>query len=100
MFSDALSAEFTENPARWGRPETGRYVCVAAILHVHTQFLFFTCLLPEMSANSKAPAFFLGAPELVDTNNRAYFEQKAAHNLSNVGSLGVTERVTVPRVVG
>lgn len=100
VFSDALSAEFTENPARWGRPETGRYVCVAAILHVHTRFLFFTCHLPEMSANSKAPAFFLGAPELVDTNNRAYFEQKAAHNLSNVGSLGVTERVTVPRVVG
>ena len=99
VFRASLSSEFTIMPVRWGSSETGHYVCVAVILHVHTRYLFFTCLLPEMSAQSNDPAYFVGAPEVLDVKDSSYFERRADSNLKCVRELGVVERVIVPGVI-
>jgi hypothetical protein len=99
VFPDAISSEFTEKPHLWDGDEQTSYVCVAVILHVQTRHMLFTCLLPNMTASANEPAYFVGAPEVFDTNDRETFKERATHNLKNVSMLGVSERVMVPGVI-
>jgi hypothetical protein len=95
VFGASLSAEFTFRPSLWGGNDATHYACVYFVCHVNTRYLFFACLLPEMS-HYPAPVYFIGAPEILDVNDKAHFEALGASYLKSIATLPKLERLIVP----
>jgi pimeloyl-ACP methyl ester carboxylesterase len=99
IFSASLSAEFTFRSSLWGASDDTCYACVYFVLHVNTHYLFFTCLLPEMSSYP-APAYFLGEPHILDVNNKTRFLELAAGPTISIQSLSRHERLLISGIIG
>jgi hypothetical protein len=95
VFDQSLSAEFVLSSQAWGGVGRGDYVALAVILHVNTKYLFFTCLVPEMTGSRPEPAYFIGQPTIYKINDETAMLERASGDLANADQLGRTERTTV-----
>jgi hypothetical protein len=95
VFESSLSAEYALTPALWNSLDIGRYACLASVFHINTRYLLLVGLIPEMTAASNEPAYFVGSPLVCDTNDQKYFEESAQERLRKLSNYGITERAVV-----
>lgn len=95
VFDHSLSSEFVLSSRAWGGDGSGDYVAFAVIMHVNTRYLFFTCLVPEMTASRPEPAYFIGRPTIYKVNDEPAMLERATGELANATELGRAERTTV-----
>jgi predicted alpha/beta hydrolase family esterase len=96
QFTASLSEDFAFKESLWGGSELSYYALLYFVFHINTHYLFFTCLLPEESGYHKA-AYFLGGPEILDTNDPRRFEDLAQNRLRSLQTLSRNERLVIPK---